>query len=129
MVAERAVLLDHLTRGRFMLGLGPGCAADRRRSCSASIPTETRPLLEEGVDVIMKLLRSDEPVSSKTKAWNLVDARLHLRPYSEPAVRRRRAGGGLAVGPTPRRPLRHRPALDRGHHSRRASTCSACTGT
>ena len=23
-VAERAVLLDHLTRGRFMLGLGPG---------------------------------------------------------------------------------------------------------
>ena len=24
MVAERAVLLDHLTRGRFMLGLGPG---------------------------------------------------------------------------------------------------------
>ena len=30
MVAERAVLLDHLTRGRFMLGVGPGLAADRR---------------------------------------------------------------------------------------------------
>jgi limonene 1,2-monooxygenase len=47
-------------------------------------PTETRPLLEEGVDVIMRLLRTDDPVSSQTKAWNLVDARLHLRPYSNP---------------------------------------------
>ena len=34
--------------------------------------------------MIMKLLRTDEPVSSQTKAWNLVDARLHLRPYSNP---------------------------------------------
>ena len=32
----------------------------------------------------MKLLRTDEPVTSQTKAWNLVDARLHLRPYSNP---------------------------------------------
>jgi len=47
-------------------------------------PTETRPLLEEGLDVIMKLLTTEEPVSSQTKAWNLVDARLHLRPYSNP---------------------------------------------
>jgi limonene 1,2-monooxygenase len=47
-------------------------------------PTETRPLLEEGVDVIMKLLRTDDPVTSQTKTWNLVDARLHLRPYSNP---------------------------------------------
>ena len=30
MVAERAVLLDHLTRGRFMLGRRAGLAADRR---------------------------------------------------------------------------------------------------
>ena len=30
MVAERAVLLDHLTRGRFMLGMGPGASASGR---------------------------------------------------------------------------------------------------
>ncbi len=83
MVAERAVLLDHLTRGRFMLGLGPGSLPTDAIMLGLD-PTETRPLLEEGVDVIMKLLRSDDPVSSQTKTWNLVDARLHLRPYSNP---------------------------------------------
>ncbi len=82
-VAERAVLLDHLTRGRFMLGLGPG-----------SLPTDaamigldqhqTRLLLADGVDVIMRLLTSDEPVSFRNDRWDLRDARLHLRPFSDP---------------------------------------------
>jgi len=82
-VAERAVLLDHLTRGRFMLGLGPG-----------SLPTDaamigldqrqTRLLLADGVDVIMRLLTSDEPVTFRNDRWDLRDARLHLRPFSDP---------------------------------------------
>ena len=82
-VAERAVLLDHLTRGRFMLGLGPG-----------SLPTDaamigldqhqTRDLLAQGVDIIMQLLRTDEPVTFKNDRWTFRDARLHLRPYSDP---------------------------------------------
>jgi limonene 1,2-monooxygenase len=82
-VAERAVLLDHLTRGRFMLGLGPG-----------SLPTDaamigldqgqTRELLSDGVDVIMHLLRSEEPLTFRNERWDLRDARLHLRPYSNP---------------------------------------------
>jgi limonene 1,2-monooxygenase len=83
MVAERAVLLDHLTHGRFMLGLGPGSLPTDAIMIGLD-PTETRPLLEEGLDVIMKLLTTDEPVNSTTKMWNLVDARLHLRPYSNP---------------------------------------------
>jgi limonene 1,2-monooxygenase len=83
MVAERAVLLDHLTRGRFMLGVGPGSLPTDAIMLGLD-PTETRPLLEEGLDVIMRLLRTDEPVSSETKMWNLTDARLHLRPYSSP---------------------------------------------
>ena len=83
MIAERAVQLDHMTRGRFMLGLGPGSLPTDAIMLGLD-PTETRPLLEEGLDVIMKLLTTDEPVTSQTKAWNLVDARLHLRPYSNP---------------------------------------------
>src|SRR5882672_5341590 len=71
MVAERAVLLDHLTRGRFMLGLGPGSLPTDAILLGLG-PTETRPLLEEGVDVVLKLLRGEEPVSSQTKMWNLV---------------------------------------------------------
>jgi limonene 1,2-monooxygenase len=82
-VAERAVLLDHLTRGRFMLGLGPG-----------SLPTDaamigldqhqTRELLSEGVDVIMHLLTTGEPLTFRNERWDLREARLHLRPYSDP---------------------------------------------
>jgi limonene 1,2-monooxygenase len=83
LVAERAVLLDHMTRGRFMLGVGPGSLPTDAVMLGLD-PTETRPLLEEGLDVIMKLLTTDEPVNSQTKMWNLVDARLHLRPYSSP---------------------------------------------
>ena len=83
MVAERAVLLDHLTRGRFMLGVGPGSLPTDAIMLGLD-PTETRPLLEEGLDVIIKLLTTEEPVTSQTKVWNLVDARLHLRPFSNP---------------------------------------------
>ena len=82
-VADRAVLLDHLTRGRFMLGLGPG-----------SLPTDaamigldqhqTRDLLAQGVDIIMQLLRTDDPVTFENDRWTLRDARLQLRPYSDP---------------------------------------------
>jgi limonene 1,2-monooxygenase len=83
MVAERAVLLDHLTRGRFMLGVGPGSLPTDAVMLGLD-PTETRPLLEEGLRVIMQLLTTDEPVNSQTKMWNLVNAQLHLRPYSSP---------------------------------------------
>jgi limonene 1,2-monooxygenase len=82
-VAERIVLLDHLTRGRVMLGLGPG-----------SLPTDgvmigiqqsqTRGLLEDGLAAVMKLLGGDEPVTMKNERWDLREARLHLRPYSNP---------------------------------------------
>lgn len=82
-VAQRLVLLDHLTRGRIMFGAGPG-----------SLPTDaamigieqkdTRDLLEHGFDIIMQLLTSEEPVTFKNERWDLRDAKLHLRPYSNP---------------------------------------------
>jgi limonene 1,2-monooxygenase len=82
-VAERAVLLDHLTRGRFMLGLGPGALPTDAAMIGLEMPT-TRELLEDATDVIVRLLRSDEPVSFRNDHWTLEDARLHLRPYTHP---------------------------------------------
>lgn len=82
-VAERIVQLDHLTRGRVMLGLGPGSLPSDGAMIGIS-QSQTRPLLAEGLDVIMKLLKSDEPVNFKNDRWELNDARLHLRPYSNP---------------------------------------------
>src|SRR5918912_1230637 len=70
-VTERMVLLDHLTRGRAMLGVGPGSLPTDSAMIGLS-PTDTRELL------------GDEPVSVETPTHKLIDARLHLRPYSEP---------------------------------------------
>jgi limonene 1,2-monooxygenase len=82
-VAERIVLLDHLTRGRVMLGVGPGALPTDAAMIGLS-QTQTRGLLEDSLEVIMKLLTTEEPVTFKNDRWDLQDARLHLRPYSNP---------------------------------------------
>jgi limonene 1,2-monooxygenase len=82
-VAERMVLLDHLTRGRVMLGVGPGSLPTDSAMIGLN-PTDTRELLEENLDIVMRLLRGDEPVNATTRTHTLIDARLHLRPYSDP---------------------------------------------
>jgi limonene 1,2-monooxygenase len=82
-VAERAVLLDHLTRGRFMLGLGPGSLPTDAMMIGLD-QSQTRELLAEGVGIIMQLLTTDQPVTFKNDRWDLRDARLHLRPFSNP---------------------------------------------
>ncbi|HEX4420041.1 MAG TPA: LLM class flavin-dependent oxidoreductase [Kofleriaceae bacterium] len=82
-VAERAVQLDHMTKGRFMLGLGPGALPSDAAMIGLDMP-QTRELLEDAVDIITRLLRGDEPVSFENARWTLRDARLHLRPYSDP---------------------------------------------
>jgi limonene 1,2-monooxygenase len=81
-VAERMVLLDHLTRGRAMLGCGPGSLPTDSMMIGLN-PTQTRELLQENLDIIMRLLRG-ETVTAQTKTHTLSDARLHLRPYSDP---------------------------------------------
>src|SRR4051794_39482937 len=81
-VTERMVLLDHLTRGRAMLGVGPGSLPTDSAMIGLN-PTDTRELLDQNLDIVMRLLRSDEPVSAETATHKLIDARLHLRPYSQ----------------------------------------------
>jgi limonene 1,2-monooxygenase len=82
-VAERMVLLDHLTRGRAMLGVGPGSLPTDSAMLGLT-PTDTRELLDVNFDILMRLLRGDEPVTAETATHRLVEARLHLRPYSVP---------------------------------------------
>jgi limonene 1,2-monooxygenase len=82
-VAERIVMLDHLTRGRVMLGVGPGSLPTDGAMIGLS-QTQTRGLLEESLAVIMRLLTSEEPVTYRNDRWDLRDAQLHLRPYSNP---------------------------------------------
>jgi limonene 1,2-monooxygenase len=84
MLADRFVLLDHLTRGRAMLGCGPGQLTSDAHMLG--IPAdEQRPRMDEALDAIMALLRG-ETVTRQTDWFTLQDARLQLKPYSEPNI-------------------------------------------
>jgi limonene 1,2-monooxygenase len=61
-------------------------------------PTDTRELLEVDLDIIMRLLRG-ETVSAETKTHKLVDARTHLRPYTEPCFEVAVAAVASPTGP------------------------------
>jgi len=82
-VAERIVMLDHLTRGRVMFGAGPGSLPTDGAMIGVS-QSQSRELLEQSLGVIMRLLTTEEPVTFQNDRWDLRDARLHLRPYSNP---------------------------------------------
>jgi limonene 1,2-monooxygenase len=81
-VADRMSLVDHLTRGRVKLGLGPGALTTDAYMIGLD-PKTQRTALEEDVDVLMRLLRSDEPVTIETARYKLQEARLQMRPYSD----------------------------------------------
>ncbi len=83
LVAQRFVQLDHMTRGRVMLGCGPGALPSDAYMLGID-PIMLRRRMEESLDAIIRLLRGDEPVTVKTDWFELHEARLHLAPYSDP---------------------------------------------
>jgi limonene 1,2-monooxygenase len=83
MVAERFVQLDHMTRGRSMLGVGPGALVSDAYMMGIE-PVTQRQRMDESLGAIMALLRCEEPVTMKTDWFELREARLHLAPFSEP---------------------------------------------
>jgi limonene 1,2-monooxygenase len=83
MVANRMVLLDHLTRGRVMLGVGPGALLSDAQMLGI-VATRQREMMEESLDIIMRLLTEPDPITYKSDWFELIDATLHLRPYTKP---------------------------------------------
>ena len=83
LVAQRFVQLDHMTRGRAMLGCGPGALTSDAYMLGIE-PTTLRPRMIESLEAITRLLRCDEPVTMKTDWFELQEARLHLAPYTDP---------------------------------------------
>jgi len=80
-VADRLMLLDHLTHGRVIGGVGPGSLPTDSAMIGLT-PTDTRELLETNLDIVVRLL-AGETVSAKTATHQLFDARLQLAPYSD----------------------------------------------
>src|SRR3546814_782340 len=83
MLADRMVLLDHLTRGRVMFGVGPGALPSDAYMMGIEVARQ-REMMEESLEAILELLAGEKPVNRSTDWFTLRDARLQLRPYSDP---------------------------------------------
>jgi limonene 1,2-monooxygenase len=85
MVANRMVLLDHLTRGRVILGVGPGALASDALMFGIN-PERQREMMDESLGVIIRLLESTDPLTVKSDWFELNEAVLQLRPYQQPSL-------------------------------------------
>lgn len=83
MLADRMVLLDHLTRGRVMFGVGPGALPSDAFMMGIEVARQ-RDMMEEALEAILELLAGEGPVDRQTDWFTLRGARLQLRPYSDP---------------------------------------------
>ena len=104
LLADRMVLLDHLTRGRTMLGVGPGQLTSDAHMLG--IPADAqRPRMEESLDAIMALLRG-ETVTMETDGFIAAATR---------ACSSRRTAIRASTSRSPRRSPRPAPARPGKH--------------
>ena len=83
MVATRMVQLDHLTRGRVILGVGSGAFVADMNMIGVD-PNKARQMMDESLEVIIRLFTETEPITYKSDWFELRDAMLQLRPYQRP---------------------------------------------
>jgi limonene 1,2-monooxygenase len=98
MLADRMVQLDHMTRGRAMLGVGPGALATDAYMMGID-PMTQRPRMDEALGAILALFRG-EIVNMETDWFTLREARLQLAPYSRPHMEVAVASTFSPAGPT-----------------------------
>ena len=84
MLADRINQLDHVTRGRVMLGMGPGSLPSDAIMMGIDVARQ-RDMMDEAIEAIIPLLRG-ETVTRKTDWFTLHNARLQMTPYSRPSV-------------------------------------------
>jgi limonene 1,2-monooxygenase len=95
MVAARILQLDHQTRGRAMLGVGPGQLASDAFMLGIDTNLQ-RERMHESLGVILRLL-DGETVTHQSDWFELCEARLQLAPYTHPRPEVAVAG---AISPT-----------------------------
>ena len=81
--ADRIVLLDHMSRGRVMLGVGPGALPGDAYMMGIDTTTQ-RARMDESLGIILRLFTETEPITYKCDWFQLNEALLHLRPYQKP---------------------------------------------
>ena len=84
-VAERMAFLDHLTRGRLVMGVGPGVLATDLMLFGLSVD-KVRPMSNESLNIILQLLEGDGPVNYDGDFWKINDMELMVKSYQQPRL-------------------------------------------
>ncbi len=83
-LADRMMQLHHMTRGRAMLGAGPGALVSDAKALGIT-PERQRDMMDEALDVMIRLFNG-ETVTRKTDWFELNEARLQMRPYANEPI-------------------------------------------
>ena len=97
LLVRQAAALDDLSDGRMILGLGAGWQESEHTlfdHALGSIPTRMQ-RMEEGVEIITRLLSSDEPVNYEGEFFHLRGATLLPRPQHSGGPRILIGGNGI----------------------------------
>lgn len=113
---DRAIFLDHLTKGRSAFGIGVGGGLPSDLEVFGLSPAQAGKRLGESISAMERLLYDQGPVSMNTDWFELRDAVLQLRPFTEPHMpiamatsnpenieTLGRLGGYVLTGPIPER--------------------------
>ena len=79
--ADRLLMLDQLSRGRLMIGLGSG-ALDADLRMMGADPAERSAMFAERLDAVLPLLRGTSPATAAGRDFRLVDGRTQFRGYA-----------------------------------------------
>ncbi len=96
MVADRMVLLDHITRGRVMFGVGPGALPTDALMLGID-PTLQRPRMNEALKIIMRLFTEVEPITYECE-WFTPQERATSAAALYPASYAYCGGSGAVTG-------------------------------
>ena len=95
-VAGRLMQLDYMTRGRAMFGVGPGSLVYDAVKMGLKAEDQRRKL-DESLDAIVELMQG-RMVTGKTDWFDLQEARLQLKSYSQPMMEMAVASSRSPVG-------------------------------
>jgi F420-dependent oxidoreductase-like protein len=85
-LAKMATTIDHLSNGRFILGIGAGYFEPEHKAYGITLPAvkERVKRLEEAIQIITKLWTAEPTVSFKGQYYTLVDAPFAPKPVQKP---------------------------------------------
>jgi alkanesulfonate monooxygenase SsuD/methylene tetrahydromethanopterin reductase-like flavin-dependent oxidoreductase (luciferase family) len=82
-VAENAATLDHISHGRFVLGMSVGYREKELQAVGLT-RRDRGAKLEESIRLIKQLWTSDEPVTFEGRYTLVTEGRMGFRPYQQP---------------------------------------------